>query len=146
VAETVQAYPGQYPLGSGEEQTLLDGNILTSIALNTRDIYSAGSPDFVIAGPGSQVWFLCYSIRVSRPPPFLAPATPLGLELEVQGSYDAGTPFIFGNEQRIILPVFAGVHHYSGRARMESPVGMFQLNNQTGNDLEVSFQFWGKAI
>lgn len=146
MAETVQAYPGEYPLGSGVLQELLSGNPLFSIALNTRDIYSAGAPDFVVAGPGSQVWILGYSIRVSRPPPFLAPATPLGLDLEVLGAYEAAAPFIFGTEQRIILPVFAGVHRYSGRARMESPVGIFQLNNQTGNDLEVSFQFWGKAI
>jgi hypothetical protein len=89
---------------------------------------------------------LGYSIRASRPSPFPAPTTPLGLTLEARGSYDLVIPFIFEFEQQIILPVFAGLNHYSGRFRTESVSGLFVLTNNTGNDLEVSFSFWGKAL
>lgn len=146
MAETVQSYPGLYPLGSGQLVSLLDGNVLSSIALNTRDLYTPGASDFIISGPGSQVWYAGYSIRVSRPNPFPAPADPLGLTLRLDGSYDTSIPFTFGTEEQLILPVYEGVHHYAGRARVESPVVQYTLLNLTGNTLEVSFQFWGKAL
>jgi hypothetical protein len=145
--DNVSVFPGLYPLGSGQNQSLLDGTFLSSSGLNASDVFTPGpAPDFPFVGPGSQVWMLGYSIRVSRPFPFLAPATPLGLTLEARGSYDVVIPFIFEFEQQIILPVFAGLNHYSGRFRTESVSGLFVLTNNTGNNLEVSFSFWGKAL
>lgn len=144
MAETVQSYPGLYSMGEGVE-VLPDGNGITSIALNVRDLYTPGAPDFIIFGPGSQVWYVGYSVRVSRPFPFPAPANPLGLELELEGSFDVSIPFTFATEERLILPVYEGIHQLTGRARVESPVVTLSLFNNTGDDLEVSFQFWGKA-
>jgi len=146
VAETVQSYPGLYPLGSGQNLAFLDATVISSIALNTRDIYTPGASDFILFGPGSQVWYAGYSIRVSRPNPFPAPANPLGLELRLEGSYDAAVPFIFVTEEQLILPVYEGVQQYTGRARVESPVALYTLVNNTLDALEVSFQFWGKAL
>lgn len=146
MAETVQSFPGLYPLGSGQAQTLLNGTSVSSFVLNTRDLASPGDPDYVLVGPGSQVWCVGYSIRASRPSPFPQPTDPLGLTLQLEGSYDPVIPLIFGTEQRLILPVYAGVHHFQGWARVESPIVQCIVINVTGNDLEVSFQFWGKAV
>jgi hypothetical protein len=145
--DNVSVFPGLYPLGTGQNQSLLNGTFLSSNGLNTSDVFApAAGPGFPFVGPGSQVWMLGYSIRASRPSPFPAPTTPLGLTLEARGSYDLVVPFIFEFEQQIILPVFAGLNHYSGRFRTESVSGLFVLTNNTGNDLEVSFSFWGKAL
>ena len=146
MAETVQSYPGLYPMGSGQNVSLLDATAITSIALNTRDIYAPGASDFILFGPGSQVWYVGYSIRVSRPLPFPAPANPLGLELRLEGSFDVVVPYTFGTEEQLILPVYEGVRQYTGRARVESPVVELTLINNTLDTLEVSFQFWGKAL
>lgn len=145
--DNVSVFPGLYPLGTGQNQVFLNGTSFGSFALNARDVFSEGDSDFSALGPGSQVWLAGYSIRASRPFPFPAPATPLGLILSAEGSYDLVAPFTFDVEQEIILPVFGGVrYHYSGRIRTESPVARFSLTNNTGNDLEVSFSFWGKAL
>lgn len=146
MAETVQSYPGLYSLGSGINQAFLDGTGINSIFLNTRDVYSPGNPDYILFGPGSQVWIVGYSVRASTPSPFPAPTNPLGLRIDVQGSYDIAIPFFSQTEQQIILPVYAQIYHYAGRARVESPVALLSLNNNTGNTLEISFQFWGKAL
>lgn len=148
MAETVQSYPGLYPLGEGRGVALPDLNGITSIALNTRDLYTPGASDFIIFGPGSQVWYVGYSVRVFVLPfpIFPAPPNPLGLELELQGSFDVAIPFTFSSEERLILPVYEGIFQYTGRARVESPVVTLGLFNNTGADLEVSFQFWGKAL
>lgn len=139
-------YPGLYSIGAGRAVTLLNGAAILSFILNTRDVFTTVADDFLQVGPGSQVWIAGYSIRVSRPFPFPAPANPLGLELEFLGSYDVVIPFFFGTEQRIILPVRAGIRSYSGRVRAESPAVEWNLINNTGNDLELSYQFWGKAL
>lgn len=139
-------FPGLYDLGSGRNQTLLNLGFLDSFLLNTRDVFTKGSADYPAIGPGSQVWIVGYSLRVSRPFPFPPPANQTGLQLRISGSYDEIVPFNFGEEQRIILPVRTLPHHYAGRARIESPVVQFEVFNNTGNDLEVSYQFWGKAL
>lgn len=139
-------FPGLYSIGAGRAVTLPDGNFLFSDAFNTRDVFTTQSSDYPIVGPGSQVWILGYSIRVSRPIPFPAPANQLGLKLSLFGSYDVVVPFIFNPEQQLILPVREGVRNYSGRARAESPAVQWGLFNDTGNDLEISYQFWGKAL
>lgn len=140
-----RVYAGLYDLGAGQAQTLVNATTLTSGVLNTRNLGTPGAPDFLVVGPGSQVWILGYSIRASRPFPFPVPADPLGLDLRIGGSYDLVAPFTFQTEQRILLPVYAGVHHFHGRARVESPAANVSVFNGTGNDLEVSFQFWGKG-
>lgn len=146
MADIVSSFPGLYPLGSARNQTFVNGGSISSIILNTGDIYTPGETDFFIFGPGSQVWYVGYSIRASRPSPFPAPTDPLGLTLRVEGSYDSAVPFVFHIEQQIILPVYSFIHHFAGRARVESTQVALVLINLTGNDLEVSYQFWGKAL
>lgn len=138
---------GLYPLGSGINATLADGTSLLSSVLNTRDLGQPGAPDRVLLGPGSQVWIVGYSVRVGS---LLAPTDVLGLELQVGEAYETVAPFVFGTVSQTILPVYVfGVFTsvpYSGRFRTEAPAVQLSLVNLTGQDLTVSFQFWGKGL
>jgi hypothetical protein len=145
VPREVQSYPGEYELGSGILDPLTSPGLLISTILNARDIYSTGLVDFATVGPGSQVWILGYSVHVVDVPP----PDPLGLVVRAEGSFDLGPPFSFRLEQELVLPVLdqsGQGSRFSGRARMESPTVRLSLSNQTGAQLTVSFQFWGKAV
>lgn len=137
--------PGLYPLGQGQNVALPDLSSITSNVLNTRDLGQPGASDFVLLGPGSQVWYLGYAIRATAL--VGAPTNPLGFLLSVGGSFELAAPFFFGQDQHLLLPLYLSevAYHYSGRVRIEDPAAILNVSNQTGVELDVSFQFWGKA-
>lgn len=142
------AYGGIYPLGNAQNQSIANLSGFSSNVLNTRDLGQAGAPDFVVLGPGSQVWDLGYSIRCQATS---GPVTdPDKLVLGVFGSFDNVPVFIFGEVQRILLPLygtaaFQPIYEYSGRVRVEWPAAQLSVTNNTGVGITASWQFWGKA-
>lgn len=138
---------GLYPLGSGIDQALANGTSIDSSFLNARDLGQPGAPDFVLLGPGSQVWILGYSVRVGS---VLAPTDELGLTMRAQSAYETLPPFIGSTEASLILPIYLfGIltsAQYQGRFRIEAPAALLSLFNNTGQTLTVSFQFWGKGL
>jgi hypothetical protein len=136
---------GVYPIGQGNGVAVPNGNSFSSNVLNTRDLGQPGAPDFLALGPGSQIWYVGYSIRVSSA---LAPTDTLGLLLTVGGAYELTAPFLFGQDLQLTLPVYQPLasYTYSGRVRIEAPAAAVTVFNNTGQELTVSFQFWGKAL
>ena len=136
---------GLYPLGNAIGTTIADGVGITSDTLNTRDLQQPGAPDFVVLGPGSQSWFLAWSISILTPN--AKPANALGAFLRVGGSFNTVAPFFFTFGPEIRTPVYFQnlAHSYYGFVRVEWPAAQITFFNNLGTDVELDFQFWGKA-
>lgn len=145
-----QVFGGLFNLGRKMDFTLNSPGVEQSAVLNARDLGSVGDPDFGTLGPGSQVWIVGYSVSINSPVVLATDA--LGLSLQVAGSFDVDFPEIsFSTEQEIILPVYGTassqpLYRYSGHARVESPAVQLFFDNITGQNLVISYQFWGKAF
>lgn len=147
-ADNIVAFQGLYDLGTEIGRVLNTGTSLASFVLNTRDLGAPGAPDYVLLGPGSQVWTLGYAIQITSP--VVVPASPLDLLLTFGGSYQVVAPFSFIEAQRIRLPVYSDFgltpfYFYSGHVRSEASACVWTLFNSTGQNLTLSYQFWGKA-
>lgn len=139
------AVGGLYPLGNGIGTTVVSGSSQGSDVFNTRDLQQPGAADFVILGPGSQAWFVGWSIRLLAPN--AKPADPLRAFLRVSGSFNIEVPYFFGNGPELRTPVYAQnlAHEYYGFVRVEWPAAEIAWFNQLGTDITLDFQFWGKA-
>lgn len=137
--------PGVYPLGSDQNLAVPDASGWSSSILNTRDLGQPGAVAFVDTGPGSQVWIVGYAIRILSLGG--APTNPLGLRLVLSGSLDIATPYTFVDIEAILLPFWQAelFYEFVGRARVEHPAAIMRVDNNTGQELTVSYQFWGKA-
>jgi len=138
------AVGGLYSLGVGVGANIADGGDQQSDILNTQDIHNVGSPDFVTLGPGSQVWFVGWALRLFATN--AKPADPLRAFLRI--AHGVGpTPFVFGLGPELLMPVYAEAvaYDYQGWARVEWPVVRIDFFNNLGTDITLDFQFWAKA-
>lgn len=148
-SDYIQAFPGLYDLGSGQNQLIPNGSGFSSILCNLRDLLSPQQVDFSALGPGSQVWMLGYAVRFRSDTfgvPFAVPDE-LGILLDVTGGFDFVPVFITSTIEQIRLPVYNGslVQQYSGMLRCEFPVATFSVSQNTGATIECSWQFWAKG-
>jgi len=139
------AVGGLYLLGTGIGTNIVNGGSQASDAINTRDLQAPATPDFVTVGPGSQVWFVGWSLRLLAEN--AKPANPLRAFLRISGAFDAVEPFSFTDGPEIRMPVYAQNlgYVYNGLARVEWPVVRIDFFNNLGTDLTIDFQFWGRA-
>lgn len=139
--------PTEYDLGNAQSQSIPDNSVIDSLVLNTRDTLQPGAPDFVILGPGSEVWWIGYSIQINTAIPGDVVPNPLGLLLNVEESFQTAVPYVFGVTQSLLLPVYSGAGwSYSGKYRVEGAAAQIEIGNFTGTVLQnVSWQFWGRS-
>ena len=145
MVEQVSSVGTLYELGHEQGLLVPNGGGAQGFILNTRDLLQPGASDYVLLGPGSQVWYVGYAIEIF--PSGGAPALPHQFIAQLSGSFDTAIPFVFGTLEEWALPVYAGVTgFYQGWARGEAPALAVFFLNRCGVDCTVSFQCWGKAF